>query len=187
MDYNDFLTKTDSAKEFIARINKSLKSGRFEKTEIPLIYQINGKVMFGINCFYEKAKGHIIGASVGLLVICKDQAVCNYDEVERIFDYDSIYKPEEKLPSLKQLQTLDKNKARLKTFNKTMEFLKKHGVDADVFDFRGDYWTSEKSHTDDGIAYSFENHQEQVYQKAGTDKCYARLMWRPCTQIIDTY
>ena len=37
------------------------------------------------------------------------------------------------------------SKAKLKAFNKTMELLKKHGVDADTFDLRGEYWTSEKS------------------------------------------
>ncbi len=187
MDYNDSFSKANSVKEFIAKINNSLKSGNFEKTEIPLIYQVKGKIMLGIDCFYEEVKDYIIGASVNFLVICKDQALCSYDEVERMFDYDAVYKPAEKLPLLKQLQALDKNKAKLKAFNKTMELLKKHGVDADTFDLRGEYWTSEKSHQGDGVAYSFENHQELVYQKAGTNRCFARLMWRPEAKIISTY
>lgn len=187
MGYNDSFSKANSIEALIEKLNKSLESGNFEKTEIPLIYQIKGKIMPGVYCFYEEAKDYIIGASVDCLVICKDQALCTYDEVERIFEDDAVYKPVEKLPLFKHLQSLDKNKTKLKAFNKTMELLKKHGVDADTFDLRGEYWTSEKSHRDDGIAYSFENHQELVYQKAGTDRCFARFMWRPDAEIISTY
>lgn len=128
MGYNDSFSKANSIESLIEKLNKSLESGNFEKTEIPLIYQIKGKIMLGVYCFYEEAKDYIIGASIDCLVICKDQALCTYDEVERIFEDDAVYKPVEKLPLFKHLQFLDKNKTKLKAFNKTMELLKKHGV-----------------------------------------------------------
>lgn len=181
---DEFKNKTYSAEDFCSKVVKSLKAGTVEKTELPLVYNIEGKLMFAASDYIEDAKDYILGAAIGSVVIAKNQVVCDYHELQRLKEISTLQLSEADLLSVDEFKVLEARKWCIGTFNEVMKFLQKRGVADEPLDENGDYWTRDKATESYGLAYSLKNHYESACGKFVGDACYARLIWKMSSPVI---
>lgn len=191
MDVKEFLSvadkfknKTYSAEDFCSKVVKSLEAGTVAKTKLPLVYNIDGKLMLAMPNYIEDAKDYILGAAVGSVIIGKNQVVCDYQEVQRLKEISTLQLSEADLLSVDEFKVLEARKWCIGTFNEVMKFLQKHGVEAELLDENGEYWTRDKATESYGLAYSLKNHYEKARGKFLGDACYARLIWKMSSPVI---